>query len=224
MSLRILLGLVLALVVAAPAAADAPPYVPVDEGKVEHRVRTQLAEASYTVAGAVPRFVRVEEFIARDRYRSTVKDARTGELIAETVQQGTRVATWDRSEGFWTGTGPAYGGKPRLVGRSFATEAAIQRELIAKGWYVKTGEGRYESSPDAPSDGDTTTTLVLNGDFTVARRETVARFADGGWFRQVEETELAETLGAAPAGAFKARKAKLARARKARSAKRSYRR
>lgn len=224
MSLRTLLGLALALVVAAPAAASAPPYHPVDEGEVEHRVRTERAEASYTVPGAVPRFVRREEWISRDRYRSTVTDAQTGELIAETVQVGSRVATWDRTEGLWTGTGPSYGGKPRLLGQSFATESAIQRELIAKGWYAKTGENRYESTPDAPSDADTTTTLVLNADFTIVRRESTSRFEDGGWFRQTEETELAETLPAAPAGAFKGAKAKLAKARKARAAKRSYRR
>ncbi len=221
MSLRILLGVALALVVAAPAAAtEPPPYVPVDAGEVEHRVRTTKAEASYAAAG-LPRVVRTEEWIGRDRYRSRVTDVQTGELIAETVQHGTRVAMWDREDGLWTGAGPAYGGKPRLLGHSFATEAATQRAQIDMGWYVKTGENTYESSPDAPSDGDTTTTLVLNDDFTVARRETRASFPDGAWFRQVQETELAETLSASGVS-FTGAKAKIAK-KSRRSAKRARR-
>lgn len=226
---RIALALLGALIVAAPAsAADGPPYVPVEPGKVEHRIRAITFEASYKIPGAVPGKVRSEEWIARNRYRSRMTDAATGELVAETVQEGSRIAHWSREGGLWTGTEPSYDGQPRIIGNSFATEAAIQQEVIDRGWYRLTGETAttltYESTAAAPSDSATTTTMVLNRDFTIVRRESLTK-ENGEWFRQAEETELAETLDAPPAGAFKAAKAKLAKAKKARrSAKRSGRR
>lgn len=226
---RIVLAALAALVAAAPAAASSPPYVPVDEGQVEHRVRTMRAEASYTANGAVPRFVRTEEWIARNRYHQQITDAQTGELIGETTQHGSRVATWDREQGLWTGEGPVRDGQIRLLGHSFATEAAMQRAQIDMGWYTQIGQAAdsltFESDPDAPSDGDNTTTLVLRrSDFTVLRRETVSRLENGDWFRQTEQTELAETLSAAPLGAFAAVKAKLVKARTAKKARRASKR
>lgn len=236
MTFRTALAGLAALFVAAPAASAAsPPSVPVEAGAVEHRVRTYKMEASYTVAG-VPRHVRTEEWIARGRYHSRTTDVASGALVAETTQDGARVATWDTEEGLWTGSAPkGADGKPRLVGHSFGTEAAMNRSVIDFGWYELIAETAdaltYESTPEAPSDGDNTTTMVLKrSDLTVVRRETVSRLENGGFFRQVEETEVAETLraGREPARAFSPTKAKLAKARAAkkrkRSASRSYRR
>jgi hypothetical protein len=223
MRLRTALAVGATLLVAAPAASATPRDTPVRDGAVEHRVRTTTFEASYTIPGNHPRSIRTEEWTSRDKYHSRITDAETGELVAETFQTGARLAIWDRTEGKWTGEGPrTRSGRPAMLGHSFAEEAAIQREVIAKGWYDKVGDGRYVSNDTVPSDGDNTTTLVLNADFTIVSRTTESRLPDGGFFRQTEETLVQETLEAAPAGAFKATQAKVAGKRK-RAAKRARR-
>lgn len=216
-TLRTALAIGAALLVAAPAANATPRDTPVADGAVEHRVRTLKAEASYTLTGVVPRFVKTEEWTSRTKYHSRMTDAETGELLAETFQNGSRVAIWSKSEGKWTGEGPrTRSGRPAMLGHSFAEEAALQREQIDKGWYRQTGAGEFVSTDTAPSDGDTETTLVLNPDFTIVRRSTVVNEPSGAWFRQTEETLVQETLSAAPAGAFKATQAKVAKRKRAR--------
>jgi hypothetical protein len=238
MNLRTPLACAAALLAVAPGAASAagPHYVPVADGVVEHRIRTMQAEASYTIAGQVPRHVRIEEWIADDRYRSTMTDVASGRLVAETVQRGDRVAIWNRDEGTFTSSAPKRNGVVRMLGHSFATEAALQQAQIDMGWYHQTGETadtlEYTSDPDAPSDGDNTTTLVLRRtDLTIVRRETLSRLSNGGWFRQTEQTELTETLDEAAvlASVFSSARAKLASKAKAarkraKKAKRSSRR
>ena len=206
-----------ALLLAAPAANATPRDIPVRDGAVEHRVRTLKAEASYTLTGAVPRFVKTEEWTSREKYHSRMTDAETGELLAETFQNGSRVAIWSKAEGKWTGEGPrTRSGRPAMLGHSFAEEAFLQREQIDKGWYRQDVANRFVSTDAAPSDGDAETTLVLNPDFTIVSRTTVVNEPSGAWFRQTEETLVQETLSAAPAGAFKATQAKVGKRKRAR--------
>ncbi len=228
MNIKTAMAIGLASLVAAPAAANATPRdIPVPAGKVEHRVRTISADASYTVAGKVPFSIKNEEWTSRDRYYSRITDVQTGELVAETFQTGNRVAIWTAEEGNHVSSAPrSPSGRPAMLGHSFAEEAWIQRYQIDKGWYDKTGETEttleFVSDPDAPSDGDNTTTLVLNRDFTVVRRTTESRLDNGGWFKQSEETLVRETLdaSAAPRGAFTSMKAKVAKKRAAKRTRR----
>ena len=190
-----LAGLAAAALLAAPAAASG--------STIEHTVSTVTFEGSYAINGLVPRAERFERWVASDRAHQVIFNAETGVLRGEHAEEPGKFTAFDdlRNE-IWTLTGADANSPRGTFIKTLARQGEDIRTQVTKGWLTKTGDTTFmgrpaitlESSPGAPSEGNTKTTVVADAE-TYAPYERVTTGREGGQtFKQREVLESVETL------------------------------